>query len=127
MLDNKLKWDSWTDVLHTKAQQRIYFLKKLLVFNVNSKMLQMFYTAVIESVLTYCIICWFGNATEGQKRTVTTASKLLGITLPSMECIYKDRLVKKADNIVCDYRHPLASSFNLMPSGHRFSTSAVQR
>lgn len=27
----------------------------------------MFYCAFIESVLTFCIICWFGNATEAQK------------------------------------------------------------
>lgn len=123
VLDNKLKWDSWTDLLHTKSQQRMYFLKKLLVFNVNNRMLQMFYTAFI-SVLTYCIICWFGNATEVQKKsvrkTVTTASKLLGIALPSIESIYKDRLVKKANNIICDYTHPLVSSFKLLPARRCF-------
>lgn len=124
VLDNKLKWDSWTDLLHTKTQQRMYFLKKLFVLNVNNKMLQMFYTAFIESVLTCCIICWFGNATQAQKniirKTVTTASKLLGITLPSIEHIYKDRMLKKANNIVCDHTHPLASHFNLLPSRRRF-------
>ena len=87
-------------------------------------MLQMFHTAFIESVLTFCIVCWFGNATESQKKTIrktiATASKLLGNTLPSIEHIYKDRLVKKADNIVCDYTHPLASHFKLLLSGRRF-------
>ena len=84
----------------------------------------MFYTAFIESVLTCCIICWFGNATESQKKTmrktVLTASKLLGITLPRIEHIYKDRLVRKANNIVCDHTHPLASHFKLLPSMRRF-------
>ena len=77
ILDNKLKWDSWTDLLHSKAQQRMYFLNKLLVFNVNNKMLQMFYTAFIESVLTCCITCWFGNATESQKKAIRKQLQLL--------------------------------------------------
>ena len=63
-------------------------------FNVNKRMLKMFYCAFIESVLTFCIICWFGNASEAQKnsvlKTVTLASKLIGIPLPSMESIYKE-------------------------------------
>ena len=30
-LDNKLKWDSWSNLLHTKTQQRMYFLKLFLM------------------------------------------------------------------------------------------------
>ncbi len=83
----------------------------------------MFYCAFIERVLSFCIICWFGNATEAQKKSVrktVTASKLLGITLPNMESIYRDRTMKKANNIVDDQRHPLASSFELLPSGQQY-------
>ena len=131
MLDHKLKWDSWCDCLSTKAQQRMYFLKKLLSFNVNRNMAHMFYCAFIESVLTFCIICWFGNASEAQKksvrRTVTTASKLLGTTLPSPENIYKDRLTNKANAIVADERHPLASSFNMLPSARRYCSPLFTR
>ncbi len=75
-------------------------------------------------VLTFCIICWFGNASEAQKksvrRTVTTASKLLGTTLPSLESIYRDRVTNKANAIVADERHPLTSSFKLLPSARRY-------
>ena len=49
----------------------------------------MFYTVYVESVLTFCIICWFGSAGEAQKgrlrKIVTTASKLLGANLNSLE------------------------------------------
>lgn len=99
-------------------------MMKLLSFNVHNKMLQMFYSSFIESVLAFCIICWFGNATEAQKKsvrkTVTMASKLLGIKLPSVECIYRERVRNKAKTIVGDKRHPLASSFELLPSGRRY-------
>jgi len=87
-------------------------------------MLQMFYSSFIESVLAFCIICWFGNATEAQRRfvrkTVTTASKLLGIKLPSVQRIYRERVLDKAKTIVGDKRQPLASSFELLPSGRRY-------
>ncbi len=101
----------------TKTQQGMYFLKKSSYFNVHNRMLQMLYYAFIESVLTVYIICWFGNATEAQKKTVrktiTMASKLLGITLPSMEWIYRDRTIKKANTT---RGTPFASSFELLPS-----------
>ena len=71
------------------------------------------------NLLYYCIL-----GKESQKKairkTVTTASKLLGMTLLSIEVIYKDRLVRKANNIVCDYTHPLSCYFKLLPSRRRF-------
>lgn len=39
IMDCDLKWDVWADCISTKAQQRLYFLKKLVSFNVNNKML----------------------------------------------------------------------------------------
>ncbi len=124
MLDNKLRWDAWTDCLSKKLQQRMYFLKKLLSFNVESRILLMFYGAFIESIMTFCVICWYGNASEAQKRSlgkvVTTASKLLGTKLGSIESIYKGRVLNKANIILYDKRHPLSYTFELLPSGRRY-------
>lgn len=74
----------------------------------------MFVLLFIEGVFTDCIICWLGNATEVQP-VVEAVSKLL-TALPSMESVNKDRLVKKANNIICYYTQPLASAFKLLPS-----------
>ena len=41
--------------MHTKTGQSMYFLKKLLVLNVNNKIFKMFYNAFIESALTFCV------------------------------------------------------------------------
>lgn len=124
VLDHKLRWDVWSEKVNAKSQQRMFFLRKLLSFNVGNRMVKMFYHAFIESVLSFGIICWFGNATEAQKksvrRAITLSSKLSGISFPSLESIYKDRVLKMALIIVSDVRHPLASSFELMPSGRRY-------
>lgn len=39
---NRVKWDMWTDQICTKSQQRMFHLKKLLTFQVSSKVLQKF-------------------------------------------------------------------------------------
>lgn len=75
-------------------------------------MLQMFYTASTESVVTailYCIVCWFAMPLKHRKKKCQEDnhncqySKLLAIALPSMEGIYVVRLLKKADNVICHY------------------------
>ena len=46
--------------LNTKTQQIMYFLKKLLSFNVHNNMLKMFYCAFIENemCLLYHLLVW---------------------------------------------------------------------
>ena len=44
-----------------KRQQQLYLLRKLISFNVDSAILKVFYNSFIESVLTFCFVCWFCN------------------------------------------------------------------
>lgn len=110
VLDHKLKWDVWTDFLSKKIQQRLYFFKKLMSFNVHSGLLLMFYGAFIESIMTFCVSCLYGNASEAQKKSLrnvrTTISQMLGIKLTSIESIYKESMLSKANIIVNDEASP---------------------
>lgn len=131
VLDCNLRWGLWVDCIITKAQQSLYFLKKLVSFHVNSKILVMFYFAFIESILVFCSICFYGYTTEAQKKClrkiVTIASKLLGTTMPSLEQIYRDIVAKKAGSIVADLKHPLSSSFDILPSVQRYCLPLVSK
>ncbi|KAK0135828.1 putative RNA-directed DNA polymerase from transposon X-element [Merluccius polli] len=133
VLDNKLKWEQHTEVIQKKGQQRLYFLKKLVSFDVDQRITKMFYSAFVESVLTFGILCWFGNATEAQKgrlrRIVTTASKLMGtnINIKSLEQIHRERSLGKIDTILADVKHPLFNIFELLPSGSRFRYPALSK
>ena len=92
-------------------------------------MAKMFYTAYVESALTFCIICWFGSAAEAQERLrkiVTTASKLLGTNLNSLEHTYRERVLSK-DNILANRKHTLFTTFELLPSGGRFRYPALSK
>ena len=131
VLDHKLKWEPYTELIQKKGQQRLYFLKKLISFDVDCKMAKMFYTAYVESVLTFCMICWFGSAAEEQKsrlrKIVTTASKLLGTNLNILENTYRERVQSKAEIILANSKHPLFSTFELLPSGSRFRYPALSK
>lgn len=50
-------------------------------------------------------------------KVVTIACKLFGLQLQSIENIYKERVLSKANIIVNDKRHPLSYAFEILTSG----------
>ena len=54
-IDNKLNWH--VDVLCNTLNTSLFFLKKLKSFHVNESILKMFYQALIQSLITFGIIC----------------------------------------------------------------------
>ena len=63
-LTNDLSWHFNCTELLKKARQRLYFLRILASFKVNSKILINSYRCVIESILTSNIIVWYRRATK---------------------------------------------------------------
>ena len=119
-----LSWSTNTASLAKKAQQRLYFLRKLKKARAPAPIMCSFYRGTIESVLTCCITVWFGNSTtHNQKmlqRIVNAAGKIVGATLLPLNDIYNSQLTKKALSIVGDPTHPSHGFFRLLPSGRRF-------
>ncbi|KAK2905568.1 hypothetical protein Q8A73_009511 [Channa argus] len=56
-------WTPNVTQLVKKAQQRLYFLRRLRKFGISPKILSNFYSCVIKSVLTNCITVWYGSTT----------------------------------------------------------------
>ena len=59
-LDNTLSWTQNTDAIISKANTRLYCLRKLKSFNV-SHMLQLFFSSIVCSVLTFGSSVWGEN------------------------------------------------------------------
>ncbi|XP_072563147.1 uncharacterized protein [Paramormyrops kingsleyae] len=53
-----LTWTLNTTQLVKKAQQRLYFLRRLRKFGMSRKILSNFYSCIVESTLTSCITAW---------------------------------------------------------------------
>ena len=82
-----------------------------------------FYRATVESVLVFSITVWYGNTTTIERkqleRVVRTASKIIGLDLPSVSSIYTTRTKRRMQKVIADPSHPASSLFVAMPSGKR--------
>ena len=118
-----LSWNNNTTALSKKAQQRLFFLRRLRKTKAPTPIMCSFYRGTIESILTSCITVWFGSCTASCRktlqRTVRAAEKIVGAPLPSLQEIYNTRLTRKALQIAGDTTHPTHGSFCLLPSGKR--------
>ncbi|XP_076827475.1 uncharacterized protein LOC143474082 [Brachyhypopomus gauderio] len=123
-LADDLTWSCNTSSITKKAQQRLYFLRRLRKAHLPSPILTTFYRGTIESTLSSCITVWFGNCTVADRkslqRIVRTAEKIIGVSLPSITDIYTTRCTRKALSIVGDHTHPSHTHFQLLPSGKRY-------
>ncbi|KAK3563593.1 hypothetical protein QTP86_031826 [Hemibagrus guttatus] len=108
-----------TSSITEKAQQCLYFLRRLRKAHLPPPILTMFYRGTMESVLSSCITAWFGNCTVSDRKTlqriVRTAEKIIGRSLPSITDMYTTRCIRKANNIDFVY-HFLAALFYLSAS-----------
>ena len=124
LISNDLKWEKNVDHIAKKAQQRLFFLRRLKRFGVSEVILLKFYRAVIESVLTFSITVWFGNTTHKDRaklnKIVKTSSNIIGIDLPSLESLFYSRVSRKTASIIRDKHHPAHTLFDPLPSGKRF-------
>ena len=106
-----------------KGQQRLYCLRKLSKFSVDKTLMKLFYSAYIESVISFSIICWYGNLCIKDKNSlgkiVKVASKVIGTKLNSLDLLFNRQVLSKALSIRSDAAHPLNAEYKLLPSGRR--------
>ncbi|KAK2186906.1 hypothetical protein NP493_185g06015 [Ridgeia piscesae] len=118
-ISNNLIWEIHIDTVVKKAQQRLYFLRRLRSFGLTTQIMLTFYRAAIESVLTFSLTVWFGSVTVKEKvrlnRVVKTASRIMGRELPSLESLYQQRLSGRAVLISHDSSHPAHVLFDPLP------------
>ncbi|KAI5101181.1 gastrula zinc finger protein XlCGF28.1-like [Silurus meridionalis] len=115
-LEENIPWSLNTSSITKKAQQRLYFLRRLTTF----------YRGTIERILSSCITAWFENCTISDRKTlqriVRTAEEIIGVSFPSIRDIYTKHCIRKANSIVDDHTHLSHTLFTLLPSGKRFQS-----
>ncbi len=92
-ISQDLKWDNHIESIVKKAQQRLYFLRQLMKFNLPQELLIQFPSDIIEFVLCTSITVWFSSATKSDLRrlwrVVQTAERIIGsTTLPILQELY---------------------------------------
>ncbi|KAF7649123.1 hypothetical protein LDENG_00146500, partial [Lucifuga dentata] len=123
IITRDLKWELTISSLTKKAQQRMHFLRQLKKFKLLTAMMIVFYTSIIESILTSSITVWYAAATTKDKgrlqRIIRSAERVIGCNLPSLQDLYTSRTRRRAEKIVADPSHPGHHLFEPLPSGRR--------
>ncbi|XP_054631651.1 E3 ubiquitin-protein ligase znrf1 isoform X2 [Dunckerocampus dactyliophorus] len=123
-ISEDLTWSHNTQQMMKKSQRRLYFLRRLRKFGMSTTILSCFYRCTMESVLTASITVWYGNCTtrdrKALQRVIKTSQNIVGAALPSLQDIYKTRVLRRTHNLIKDSTHPQHSLFTLLPSGRRY-------
>ena len=132
VIDDQLAWHTYIDSLVKKLNSRMYCLRKLNFFRVDAKILALFYDSVVESVWRYCLLCWGGNVSKGDKdrvgRVVKEAGRIIGMSRQDFKTLYTDLVGKKLADVMDEVNHPLherLSSHLIARSGRMRVPSAV--
>eukprot|EP00061_Rhincodon_typus_P015831 g43734.t1 len=92
MITDNLSWTSHVDATVKKAQQRLFFLRRLRKFVMSIRSLTNFYRCTIESILPGCIMAWYGNCSAQDckkvQKVVCTGHIIMETTIPSKDFIY---------------------------------------
>ncbi len=77
--------------VHTPAHRRI---------GVNKRILSLFYKSTVESIISFCIINWFGSCTNIDKRKlkrIVKCAKRLGCDAVELEGLYRIAVTKNVN------------------------------
>ncbi len=124
LIDDKLRWVENTNLIISKAQKRLYLLRKLKSFEVDKSILIMFYRSFIETVLTFAMICWFYGLNVKSRSQLQSivhlGSKITGSVQLGLSALCERNVLRKSLTILDDTSHILFLEFELLPSGRRY-------
>ena len=101
------------------------FLRKLRSLHVDATILRLFYKSVVESILLFNCVVWFGACRKEDfkkmEAIVKQASKIIGERRDlARECTdHADRIIKNANEIMSNKNHPLHDYYEFLRSGRR--------
>ena len=115
IIDNQLDWSPNVDAVCKRANQRLFFLRKLRQFRVNPEILHLFYQATIQSVASFNQLCYHSSVKKGDRerleKVVKRAGAIIGSDLQPLSARYPSVALRKMSKIRSDDRHPLHQAF----------------
>lgn len=122
LIDNRLSFTQNCQHVYKKCLQRIHYLRQLNSLRVNQDILSMFYGSIVQSVLSFCIVSWFGSSSKKDQRKlckIIRIARRMGITTQSLLDIYNKGTSVMTRKIMKDPEHPLYSKYMFLRSGKR--------
>ena len=112
-----------TSSVISKINQRMFFVRKLNYFKVDKTLISLFYQSVIQSIISFCICIWGGNANSKAISKIDSvakyASKITCSDQLSFDQILSKFTEKKIIKIMKDQTHPLNESVQFSSRSNR--------
>ena len=122
-IDDELDWHTHSNITFKKMNQRLFFLRKLRSFNIDSTILYLFYKSCIESLLLFCLCGFGGNYSIQDKnkfnKIIKKACKISGNPVQVVTTLFDNLCIKKIMSICADKSHPLSSQVTTSPRSGR--------
>eukprot|EP00061_Rhincodon_typus_P012800 g38757.t1 len=123
-ITKNLTWTNHVDVMIKKAQQCLFFLRRLRKFGICIRTLTNFYRCTIESILSEFIMAWYDNCSAQDhkklQKVVNTAQTMAQANLLSIDSICTSHCLRKAANFIKHPSQPGYNLFQLLLSGRRY-------
>ena len=110
-VNDKLDWSVHAQNVMSKVNQRMYFVRKLNSFGVDSILVSLFYSAVVQSLMSFCVIAWGGNLASKYvsqfDRVAKRVSRMTDIKQSCLTEIFEKCCLRKIESIMKENNHPL--------------------
>lgn len=110
--------------LHIYVQMNVLQSDYVHIIYTLLSLLSLFYWSFIESVLSFCIVAWFGNMILKNKSLLgllaKIASKISGDWQDRLLTFYNKHVLREVPSIIHCLNYPLHSEFDSLPSGCHF-------
>ena len=78
--------------------------------SVDKQIMSLFYMSIVESVMSYCIISWFGSSHKKDQHKhakIGNIAKRMGVNSKNLNELYQNDCINMVDKILKDSHHPL--------------------
>ena len=115
VIDDTLSWKENVDYIVKKTHSRMNCLRKLRSFHVSQDLLQMFYSSIVSSIMSFGLTCWGGNVAKAERdrldKIIKKAGGVVGRKQDDLQTMYNRLVKKKTTGILADRDHPLHIEF----------------
>ena len=130
-IQDNLKWTEHIRNQVNKANKRMYHVRCLAKLRVDNRIICMFYNAIVSSVLSYAIICWYKSLTIKEQKSIAKFRKKIFRLVREdyhqlifdVETVHRNQCMSSVERIIEDASHPIHNLFNFLPSGERLNVT----
>ena len=130
-VNEKLDWSVHADNVLSKVNQRMYFVRKLNCFGIDSELVSLFYKAAVQSLFSFCVIVWGGNlarkTTQRFDRVARRVSRMTNVGQMTFVEVFDKFCMRKFDSILKDDTHPLFSLITFSARSKRIILKRTNR